>query len=69
MSPRGAREIPPEEFAALANVAGRRGNVVVRLAPSEGKVIMTEWSDGNGTFSRHGTDDSYEFSSDGCYPG
>ena len=69
MSPRRAREIPPEEFAALADVAGRRRTGVVPLGPSDGKVVTTEWSYGNGTFYRHGTDDSYEFSPDGCYPG
>ena len=60
---------PPEEFATLADVAGRRRNVAVPLGHSDGKVFTTEWSYGNGIFSRHGTGHSYEFSPDGCYPG
>ena len=60
---------PPEEFGALADVARRRRNVVVPLGPSDGNVVTTEWSYRNGTLSRHGTDDSYEFSRMDATPG
>ena len=49
------RSLPPSPMSS-----GRRGNVVVPLGPSDGKIVTTEWSYGNGT--------AMNFPPDGCCP-